>query len=1179
MKVRTSVQRGFALLALSSLTFAACDRKTTTAPPPPVITVTVAPNVVPALQVGQSTSLAAAVSGTTNQAVTWESGNPSVATVNAAGVVTGVAPGVAGIVAISQADPTARGTASVTVVAAPVDPITLQIVPSTAPVQIGGTVQLVGIVGGSTNQTVNWLSRSPAVATVGATTGLVTGVTAGTAVIEGRPAANPNVVQTAVITVTTGPPPTPVTISITPTSATTAIGDTVRFVANVQGPPGVNTAVTWTSQSPGIATVDAAGNAVGVAAGTAVIRATSVADPTRSVDATLVVTAAPPPPPPPSISIASVTTPAGASINPLAVAGQINATVNVSAVPANEVRSVALEIVHPDGSATEVCRQDFTPALGTTQSVATINCPINTAAIDAEGRAIFPNQNYQIRAVAFTLPGGRAGGGAQVAEALFCPQGQPPAGQCIVTFVNADFLTIQIIPTGTSAQDTLGRTWWRSFNVVATPTLFTPGDASVNVTVTATGFNTPVVRTVTEATPAFGPHTVQFVATGTGANSLAGVEDSIFIAAQTQRQLPLGQNPIFGNPNVPTVGFWIRIDNLAPRVLEVSLTNPTAVLPHAQYINDQRTFSVGNLCPVTGGVLRTAHCEVQTIDRGVDRQYEANRVTYDIVTPTAAGLSTPVAGGANVTNTSGVAESATNMAYALRVTIRDALGNERAYFPVQGTFTYNEPQTTAALPCVGPGCAVNPVSTQVLPALVGDAIAMGFAAAGTAQGTWNNTLVANVRRFGVDRTPPEQTIVSGPAHMTTWNANTGAPGPWTLLAVDVATPPAGPSGFGPNANFVRLVRYNAADPNGRCINPNTGASISTNLNAAACFVAFGNPATVGTAMAATNGYYVMTTFAQDAALNQSAQVSRTILWDNTAPVVGGLTTPSVIFGGQPATFFAQLTDNVDLGDVWTSTGYFGGSGNIWLVQNVDVLSTWGLPVVTNVGHTATIPQFIRSIVQTDGGGAPQGPAARSVATMAEMAVRDMAGMTLGDMCPLPGAGDDAAAFNCRLRQATIASAVNLGVTGPGGTAYRNWTVFAAGQTINMFALTAPTFPFTMCNGQVDPAPQPQPCPSGDPTSTLVTASVTGTFQVFNNPFQRVLFYLQPAAAGPRAHLIGQGAVGVFDDTQTNIRTWTYTVNFSAVGWAPGTYQIFAVGVDANGDALMTQLGVIVINID
>jgi hypothetical protein len=119
---------------------------------------------------------------------------------------------------------------------------------------------------------------------------------------------------------------------------------------------------------------------------------------------------------------------------------------------------------------------------------------------------------------------------------------------------------------------------------------------------------------------------------------------------------------------------------------------------------------------------------------------------------------------------------------------------------------------------------------------------------------------------------------------------------------------------------------------------------------------------------------------------------------------------------------------------------------------------------------------------------------------------------------------------------------------------------------------------TLCNGQIEGVGTPQPCPT-NPTSALITASVTGPFQTFNNPFQRVLFYLEPAGPNHRAHLIGQGTIGVFDNTVTNTRTWTYTVNFSAIGWAPGSWRVFAVGVDANGDALMTQWTGVFIQID
>jgi hypothetical protein len=87
------------------------------------LTVQVYPEALTLVQ-GRSASLSANVSGSTNGAVTWQSGAPQVATVSASGVVTALQPGVAIISAISVADPTKSGTSTITVVPPPT-PITV----------------------------------------------------------------------------------------------------------------------------------------------------------------------------------------------------------------------------------------------------------------------------------------------------------------------------------------------------------------------------------------------------------------------------------------------------------------------------------------------------------------------------------------------------------------------------------------------------------------------------------------------------------------------------------------------------------------------------------------------------------------------------------------------------------------------------------------------------------------------------------------------------------------------------------------------------------------------------------------------------------------------------------------------------------------------------------------------
>ncbi len=88
----------------------------------------------------------------------------------------------------------------------------------------------------------------------------------------------------------TTPPPTTVTgVTVTPDEATIEVGDTVTLSATVS-PAGVSQAVSWSSDTPAVATVDDDGLVTGVSEGSAVVTATSDADSTRSASATIAVT-------------------------------------------------------------------------------------------------------------------------------------------------------------------------------------------------------------------------------------------------------------------------------------------------------------------------------------------------------------------------------------------------------------------------------------------------------------------------------------------------------------------------------------------------------------------------------------------------------------------------------------------------------------------------------------------------------------------------------------------------------------------------------------------------------------------------------------------------------------------------------------------------------------------------
>lgn len=85
--------------------------------------------------------------------------------------------------------------------------------------------------------------------------------------------------------------PTAVTgVTVTPAAASIAIAETEQLAAAV-APVGASQAVTWSSATPSVATVNSSGLVTGVSAGSAVITATSVADGTNTDTATITVTA------------------------------------------------------------------------------------------------------------------------------------------------------------------------------------------------------------------------------------------------------------------------------------------------------------------------------------------------------------------------------------------------------------------------------------------------------------------------------------------------------------------------------------------------------------------------------------------------------------------------------------------------------------------------------------------------------------------------------------------------------------------------------------------------------------------------------------------------------------------------------------------------------------------------
>jgi uncharacterized protein YjdB len=177
----------------------------------------------------------------------WSSGNAAVATVNAtSGVVTGVSAGTATITyTVSGTGGCADATASrtITVTAAPI----AGVLSGTQTICAGSSSSFSSSVGGG-----SWSSSNPAVATVNASTGLVNGISGGTATITYTVSGTGGCSDaTATRTITVNPRPAAPLISLSPTSDTlfSSVSAGVQWSRNGQAISGASGSTLVISQN------------------------------------------------------------------------------------------------------------------------------------------------------------------------------------------------------------------------------------------------------------------------------------------------------------------------------------------------------------------------------------------------------------------------------------------------------------------------------------------------------------------------------------------------------------------------------------------------------------------------------------------------------------------------------------------------------------------------------------------------------------------------------------------------------------------------------------------------------------------------------------------------------------------------------------------------------------------
>jgi hypothetical protein len=933
---------------------------------------------------------------------------------------------------------------------------------------------------------------------------------------------------------TTTPPLNP-TITISPQTVpaiTVGAANAFTLVASTTNLPAGAT-IQWSSSNQAIATVSNTGVVTCVAPGNATITAAISTDPTNLRNAVAVTCQAAgggTTVGQPSITIGSVTQ-GGTNIpvNPGNVAGIIDVTLNVDIPTGVAASRVEIDIVDAATGNTVVldnaCSQAFATG-GTAGSFdlaaavpQTIVCSVNTAQLTPAGLAAILNGTYRLRA--------QVESGAQPGTALATATSQT------YVFNNTDMLNAFVRTSRGPALGADGRSW-RGGNVTVAviPAIYSGARnsandvASLTVSLTSSGPVGAYFATCDEDANAATPNaTVPTTGAGyVGCPSRTVTRtvttrtgDSLVVTFPETSEFSAAANGVGGieNPSVTvaingtTVGGNAFVGGQqaffqGTTPVAVTGANPLRLDNLAPRVTefDITPASLGctqAACYINSSFLFTDAYNIATGNdfyHDVDYGVDSETQTFAFA-PTGTTTFTNAAGGATP------AESQVAGAYILRVTSADALGNDTIQF------------------------------------------------AGTVATTPLNT-ATGAQTFGVDRTAPRVTAFTGVANNGTDQDDVD--NVVTISFVDTAVAPAGPSGFGDAPLTVRMVRFNDANVDGAL--DSTVIAVTPVCGGTSC--TFTIPDAVS---AATAGYFRIVSSVRDVASgatpNRSADTTFIYLDDETAPTVAGVTAPSTISGAASVTFSADMSDNVELGDILASIGYTGncaaqqnntnapgGSTCYYAHQPNRDLATYGLPLTSRATAGAegsfTFNPFIYSLETTLAGGAPAGNAA--FASNVNLAVRDEAGVQVGIACPAPGV-DGAVA----------------GATGPAGgscVARENNNIsvnVAAGSTLTNFA--------ALNTGLTDfdqLAPTRSATTAGaDPI--ILTAEALGPQGTFANPFTSVNFY-RWSATQSRWILVGTATgVRAFDRDVQNVRVWEYTLSTTDAIVPTGTI-IRAIGV-------------------
>ena len=215
----------------------------------------------------------------TNQNLTWSSSDDGIASVDQSGLVTGRTSGSA-VITVTSSDGGFTSSCVFTVASVPVYISGLAMNKSATTVVVGKSETLFGVITPSTatDQVLLWSSSNEGVATVGRYSGVVTGVSVGTATITATSSYTTGgtdiTTAAAVSVVASEVPVTGITLSKSSMIIDAGSSETISATVSPVGATGQS--LLWTSSKSAIASVCSDGTVTGVSAGSAVITASTV---------------------------------------------------------------------------------------------------------------------------------------------------------------------------------------------------------------------------------------------------------------------------------------------------------------------------------------------------------------------------------------------------------------------------------------------------------------------------------------------------------------------------------------------------------------------------------------------------------------------------------------------------------------------------------------------------------------------------------------------------------------------------------------------------------------------------------------------------------------------------------------------------------------------------------------